>query len=132
MKSLKYLFLVLVSAISLMACKSDKKAEETLRQEVERLHDEVMPKTDRLYKLRKDIEKAYPDSVKVSSKASSISANLIKAEDAMMDWMHDYKADPQGSHAEIMTYLEGEKQKVINIKTLYQQSIEQAEHFLSK
>jgi len=124
-----------------LSCGPNKKQqEEKLRQEVMAIHDEVMPKTEELFKLRKNLQKLvdslnlakYPDTI-LGNLAKQLVVKLKQADEAMMDWMHNYNG---GSgiydHEELMNYLSEEKEKIQNVKSLILESIDSAHAFLQK
>jgi len=74
------------------ACQDAKeKAFDTLNQEVMELHDKIMPKSEQLsnYKSKLDSLANGPDSVHIKK----LQIALDKADQSMMDWMHNFSLD---------------------------------------
>lgn len=122
----KYIQLLFIfSFVILTSCK-DKVAEQQkseynkLFAEVMKVHDDVMPETNNLYKLKKFAQEnidILPDTSIYVKKLRDAQMNADKADDAMMQWMSDF-AVPNGSHEEKMKYLEGQKQSVEDLRAL--------------
>jgi len=105
----------------LSACAPDKKeSNETLKQEVISIHDEVMPKMDELKKLKKQIlQKSNglaADSTGVPGeieKLNTIASDLDSAFEGMFVWMRQFKSTyEEMTEEEIETYLLDQKIKV--------------------
>ncbi len=99
-------------------------AEESLKDEVMVIHDEVMPKMGEINRLRKKLinlkeEGQIPDSMSIEPINEAIEY-LEKADDGMMDWMGEFdspsKLRGKKTHEEIMAYLKEEKVKVEQVK----------------
>lgn len=105
----------------LSACAPDKKeSNETLKQEVIAIHDEVMPKMDELKKLKKQIlqksnglasdSKGVPGEIE---KLNTIASDLESAFEGMFVWMRQFKSTHEEmTEEEIETYLLDQKIKV--------------------
>ncbi|TAF02732.1 MAG: hypothetical protein EAZ80_00715, partial [Runella slithyformis] len=99
----KIVFCLVIS--TLWACGEDRSGVEKLEKEVFAIHDEVMPQSDKLLELQEQVSqdiattdslfklKATPDLEKRKTDGLALSEALKDADSAMMDWMHDYKAD---------------------------------------
>lgn len=101
----------LVFLIALSSCKqSDDQEYDLLFKEVMRVHDDCMPETANLYKLKQyaqeDID-VLPKENEYYDKLIAIKVKADKADEAMMDWMDKFK-EPEASHAERMAYLKKE------------------------
>lgn len=101
----------LVLIIALASCKQTADQEyDLLFKEVMRVHDDCMPETANLYKLKRfaqdDIE-VLPKDDKYYDKLVAIKVRADKADEAMMDWMDKFK-EPEASHEERMAYLKKE------------------------
>lgn len=102
------------------AAAGNKSPKEILFDEVVALHDEAMPKMAKLRGYQKAAE-AKIDSLKSMKDAASLKlraelevllAGLQRADKGMMDWMENFKLEPDGpTEAEKMAYFESEKQK---------------------
>ena len=131
-KQITYLLTILIS-MTIISCNGNKKKEKTLFDEVMTIHDEVMPKMEKLYAQ----EKASKEKIKTLEAENSPSnpekvqqlkatyEELKHANDAMMQWMRAFKTEyPNMTHKEIMTYLEEEKINIEIVKT----KMNEAEH----
>src|SRR5690606_13175854 len=106
-------------------------------------HDILMVKMDDIInnKLRldtlktnlKSILKEYPstDTIALKSSIDSLKTELTNADEAMMNWMHQFNPDHTGkSHEEIMTYLNEQKLKIDSVKVLFDQSLSKSEQLI--
>ncbi|MBC3784500.1 viral A-type inclusion protein [Spirosoma utsteinense] len=127
------------------ACQSDEEAVKKAENDVFALHDEVMPKTDDVMKLRKQLNKriASLDSVQASAagtirsdeekeQARLLVRNLSNADSLMMNWMSRYNGDTLAklSTEDALRYLSEQKDKITDVKTKLNSSIDQARQFL--
>lgn len=119
---------------------SKKEKEEHLRREVMSIHDEVMPRTEDLYRLRKKIQ-AVLDSLDTQPitdtllrhKGRQLIFMLRSADDSMMHWMHNYNGGAGlYEHEELMNYLNEEKQKILAVRQAIYTAIDSAQAFLKK
>ena len=138
----KVLIYALFAVLTISACNSAEKptdeaapTEETVQSELEKawdavmvVHDEVMPKMSDLNRLKKELMQ---DTVKNAEMIEMIT----KAQDGMMDWMHNLKplntlkAMPE---TEAKTYLDGQMTSVTEVKRMMLERIEKAENELQK
>lgn len=89
-----------------------------LYNQVMDIHDEVMPKMEDLYNMKKDLQgkletASADDKVKLEQRIAKIDS----ASSLMMDWMHEF--DPPADTADqeqARAYLEGEMEKVKRVK----------------
>ena len=103
------------------------------------VHDEVMPKMDRMYRLRRqatelaDSLSAQSDAPVAPDTLRAIAQRVEEAEEAMMNWMrsNDFEFDGM-SHEEIMQELKAEKENIIVVKEKMLNSIEEAEAALNQ
>ncbi len=134
-------------ALSLVftACKDTKKDEKALESQVMDLHEQVMGngekamqnkmQLDTLMMKKDSIKKAYPnlDTSAENKTMRSLSSRIVKADDAMSDWMHNYNPDFSGkSHDEIMSYLDQQKKVVSQINKQYNSVIQASNQYLLK
>ncbi|TAG20423.1 MAG: hypothetical protein EAZ32_09415 [Cytophagia bacterium] len=138
----KIVFCLVISA--LWACGEDRSGVEKLEKEVFAIHDEVMPQSGKLLELQEQVSqdiattdslfklKATPALEKRKTDGLALSEALKDADSAMMDWMHDYKADSLKTLkvADAMPYLEAEKVKINTVRDKMLQSMNQAQKFL--
>lgn len=134
----KYLFPVITGLFlaCIWACGGESpeiKQEDSLRNEVFAIHDEVMPKMSDIVQLKGSLIELPTDSTN-ETEIKSAHNQLEKAEDAMMAWMNNFKApeklrDTQG-HEEIMAYFENEKLEITKVRDLMNNSIANAKRIL--
>lgn len=120
-------------AMLLTACTDTKKQEKDLLQEVIKIHDEAMAKSEQAIK-----DKMLLDSVAKSINATEqpkikeVTSNLSTADKAMEDWMHQFDADNTGkSHEEIMQYLADQKKKVDQVNNQLSKAVSQSNQFIA-
>lgn len=110
---------------------------QVLYDQVMDVHDEVMPKMDEIMKLKRSLQEQIantPDMVvERKQQLEKMISNLDSASNAMMDWMHEFNPLPDSMDQEIAReYLEGEMEKIRNVKTLMLESIDKAKQENSK
>lgn len=120
---------------------TQKKQQEDLAAEVLAIHDEVMPKTGEMMKLRKQVKTklnewtadAAHDHTEHIRKATALIADLEAADKEMMDWMHTYNG-AQGlyEHDEIIAYLGEEKDKIRKVEEKTDRAIASARQFVEE
>jgi chromosome segregation ATPase len=131
-----FIFLVFTSCHSKKE-KSDEPNEpaaegglELLEEEVNKIHEEVMPKMSDLYKWKNKLKDL--DSIKSISpeKKKEIQSGIQKidsAYDGMMNWMHEFKPEEHRPNEEAAReYLEDQMQKIQQVKEDIQEAIEKA------
>ncbi len=108
----------------LTGCDKSKKAQKTefdnLFAEVMKIHDDVMPETNNLYKLKKNAQEniaVLPDTNSMIKELMDIQILSDKADDAMMDWMANFKI-PESEHKSKITYLQNEKIAITDVREL--------------
>lgn len=132
-----------------MACQSGDDAVKEAENEVFAIHDEVMPKIDDVFRLRKQLNQRIValDSLKATGSAAAmlrmeeerqqaalLSRNLTVADSLMSNWMGQYKNDTitKLSSEDAMRYLTEQKGQITDVKTKVNTSVEQAREFLGK
>lgn len=105
---------------------------QALYNQVMDVHDEVMPKMEDLYKLKKDLMEQIantPDMVvERKQQLEKIISNLDSANAVMMDWMHKFNPLPDSVDQEkAREYLETEMENVKKVRDLMNETIEKAE-----
>ncbi len=129
----------------LTACKDNKKEEKALENQVMDLHEKVMAaeetaiqnkmKMDTLMLKKDSVKTAYPslDTSAENKTMRNLSTEILKADDRMSDWMHNYNPDFSGKpHQEIMDYLVQQKKIVSQINTEYNSVIQLSNQYLLK
>ena len=104
---------------------------QVLYDEVMKVHDEVMPKMNDIYKLKEELKKDIanaPDLVEKKRKEiESAIVQLDAASESMMDWMRNFNPLPDSLGEEnARRYLEEQKVKVDKVKEEMLQAIEEA------
>jgi len=113
-------------------------------KELMAIHDSLMLSMDELMNLRKQmtVEIKKTDSLITLKPSASltdrkenalqIKTQLEKADEEMMNWMHQYKADSLDklSKERANDYVADQKQKIISVKNLMQKSISDAQLFI--
>jgi hypothetical protein len=133
--------LLLAVLCILSACgPSKKQKEEQLRSEVMAIHDEVMPRTEEMYRLRKRLQ-AMADSLLKQDLTDTLLRHEIerlilqlrKADDSMMSWMHNYNGGAGlYDHNELMRYLQEEKRKIEAVRQAIIEAIDSTNAFLER
>lgn len=140
--------ILLYGCCILSACSNPQKDQaEKLEKEVMMIHDAVMPKMGQLVSLESAISKRITqlDSIAQKNpkdtsaqaslkKALQLSTQLKKADDGMMDWMHQYKGDSLKKLApeEAIKALTNEKIKIEQVSDDMLKSIENAQKLLKQ
>ncbi len=144
MKKLIYLSITLLFVSCQSVDKKNQEQEQLLEKEVLNIHDEVMPLTELLEVKQNQIKKitssldsiikAKPkiDTIQISKQATQIIQDITIANDAMMNWMHEFSADyTNKKHTEIIQYLNKEKSNLTNIRTQVKKAQQNADKFIS-
>ena len=141
--------LLLISGVFLAtACQNEEQAQvETLEKEVMMIHDAVMPKMGELVALENAIRKqiSQTDSLlKITPNDSALqqlleqsihlSSQLKQADDAMMDWMHNYRGDSLRKllPSQAIQAFTQEKIKIEQVSDDMLKSIEETQNFLKQ
>lgn len=108
-----------------------------LYDQVMDIHDEVMPKMEDLYKLKKDLQDkiaAAPGMVPDQKKElENMISNLDSASSAMMDWMHQFNPLPDSVNEEAAReYLENEMQRIKQVRDRTNETLEKAKLMIEK
>lgn len=127
--------------IVLLACgPSKRQKEEQLRSEVMAIHDEVMPRTEEMYRLRKRLQGMADSLLKqdltdtlLRHEIERLIFKLRKADDSMMSWMHGYNGGAGlYDHDELMQYLQEEKTKIEAVRQAIKEAIDSTNAFLER
>lgn len=140
----KLLFVFVLMAV-FAGCKDVKKEEKTLENQVMDLHEKVMAdgetamqskmKFDTLILKKDSIKTIYPtlDTSAENKTMRNLSRQIVKADDNMSDWMHNYNPDFTGkTHQQILDYLEQQKKEVAEINAQYKTVIQASNQYLLK
>ncbi|MFD1255468.1 hypothetical protein ACFQ3S_01560 [Mucilaginibacter terrae] len=128
------LYVIMATAFWLLnACTDTKKQEKDALEQVIKIHDEAMAKSEQAIKdkiLLDSLAKANSSLQKTD--INMVISNLSNADKAMEDWMHQFNADNTGkSHEQIMQYLNDQQKKVTNVNNRLKTAINQSEQFIS-
>ncbi|CAM3753251.1 hypothetical protein MUGA111182_07390 [Mucilaginibacter galii] len=134
MKIFKNLSIALMaSAFLLSACTDTKKQEKDALNEVIKVHDEAMAKSEQAIKnkmLLDSMGKANTPLQKTD--INTIISNLTTTDKAMEDWMHQFNADYTGkTHEEVMQYLADQKKKVRQVNNQLAAAVNQSNQFIA-
>lgn len=128
------LYAIMATAILLFnACTDTKKQEKDALEQVIKIHDEAMAKSEQAIKdkmLLDSISKA--DNIIEQPEIKSVVNNLTTADKAMEDWMHQFNADNTGkSHEQIMQYLNDQQKQVSKVNQQLQTALSQSKQLIS-
>ena len=110
---------------------------QALYDQVMDIHDDVMPKSDEIYQLKKEIKERIASTTNLESnkkkQLEQIVAELDSADHSMMDWMHKFKPLPDSANQELAReYLENEMERIKNVRELINGSLQKAKEELGK
>jgi hypothetical protein len=110
---------------------SEQSANQGLYDEVMKVHDEVMPKMDDIYKLKEQLKKQLEATpALVDEKKTELQHTILEldsASEGMMVWMRNFNPIPDSLGEEkARQYLEEQKVKVNKVKEDMLQAIEEA------
>ena len=102
-----------------------------LYNEVMEVHDEIMPKMEDIYKLKKEIQEQIANSPDIvaekKQQLEQVVSNLDSASNSMMDWMHRFNPLPDSIDQEqARAYLESEMEKIKKVRDLTYDALEKA------
>ncbi len=133
--------LMIASLLFVFGCqinRSEINEEKILRDEIYAIHDEAMPKTAEIHRLKRQLKKIPDQNIPSEIEKKQILETIVlleKADDSMMSWMSSFKEPAKlrkaKSHAEIMVYLNEEKNKISQVRTDMYESIEKARALLA-
>ena len=139
MNKIKTLLVAMLVAFTAIACESGPTEEEqqnSLKDEVMGIHDEVMPKMGEINTLKNEllsnaetlaIDSTNVENIEMSNNLKQVATELEDANKSMMEWMRNYKPNfDEQTHEEIMQYLDEQKVKAGEVKDKILTSIEKA------
>ena len=123
--------LSLVMLTLVLGCGEKKQDNQALYDEVMKVHDEVMPKMDDIYKLKQELKKQISDSANLADeKRKMIEATILKldsASESMMVWMRNFNPLPDSLGEEkARAYLEDQQAKIKSVKEEMLDAIDKA------
>ncbi len=130
------MFNKLIAIVLLTSCFSCTTAEEKMSQELQEkvlgLHDTLMPKTEQLIGLKSSLDSLShgKDSVHVKQ----IMWALSRADQSMMDWMHQFSIDSLSKLdvGQKVSYLQAQYATLTQLKSTTDSSLHAAQTYLSR
>jgi len=109
----------------------EESGNQALYDEVMKVHDEVMPKMDDIYKMKEELKNQIantPDMVEDRKKEIEAAiSKLDSASEGMMVWMRNFNPLPDSlGEEQAKEYLENEMEKVKKVKDDVLESLENA------
>jgi len=140
---------IFISLVLLSACgkssqhqhqddaESSDNPNQALYDQIMSVHDEVMPKSDQLYQLKKELQDKIAKSIELNEDGKRQLKQTIKeldsADHSMMEWMHKFKPLPDSANQELAReYLENEMERIKKVRDLINSSLEKARGELGK
>jgi len=110
---------------------------QALYDQVMDIHNDVMPKSDEIYQLKKEIKEKINRAPNLAAdkkkQLEQIAAELDSADHSMMDWMHKFKPLPDSANHELAReYLENEMVRIKTVRELINGSLQKAKEELGK
>ena len=104
---------------------------QALYEEVIDIHDEVMPKMEDIYGLKKALEEKIantPDlTVEKKAEFEQMIASLDSANNAMMNWMHHFTPQPDSADREnVREYYETEIENIKKVRDITNETLAKA------
>jgi regulator of replication initiation timing len=120
-----------------MIAPSNESPNQALYDQVMDVHDEVMPKMDEIMKLKRSLQDQIANSpdlvLERKEQLERVIANLDSANNAMMNWMHEFNPLPDSVDQEkAREYLESEMERIRKVKTTMLESIDKAKEEITK
>jgi hypothetical protein len=139
MRDKLFSFFLALSILGIISCRPtvnpEKEQEKAVLNDIMAVHDKVMPQMGELNTLQ---QKLYADAKHVTDATlkqtyTSAAEKLEKADDAMMDWMGQFKGSFEGmTHDQIMTYLNTQKVKVSEMQLIFDKNMQEAKQLFEK
>lgn len=110
---------------------TEGEGNQALYDEVMKIHDEVMPKMNDIYKLKEELKKQIAETPGlVEEKKKEIEGTIAKldsASESMMVWMRNFNPLPDSlGEEQAREYLENEMEKVKKVKEDIMEALEKA------
>lgn len=146
MKHIKfYQIAILFVMLAFTSCSSEPDYKK-VRQEVIDLHDKLMVDGEMAIRNKMALDTLSIQGLSAAKKSNptldttaekehikKLVAQLKTADDNMMDWMQDFKADIEGmNNAQAVTYFQSEKIKLVKMDSLYKIALDGSKHYLQK
>jgi hypothetical protein len=128
-KLLSFLFVLFIFS----SCnEAEEKLSQELNDQVMQLHDQLMGKTEDVLKLKSRLDSL--SNGKDSVNVHKIIASLNKADESMMDWMHQFSVDSLGKMDAVnkITYLKKQLEALKNLEKSTDSSVHAAKTYSVK
>lgn len=128
-KLLSFLFVLFIFS----SCnEAEEKLSQELNDQVMQLHDQLMGKTEDVLKLKSRLDSL--SNGKDSVNVHKIIASLNKADESMMDWMHQFSVDSLGKMDAVnkISYLKKQLEALKNLEKSTDSSIHAAKTYSVK
>jgi hypothetical protein len=125
-KLLSFLFVLFIFS----SCnEAEEKLSQELNDQVMQLHDQLMGKTEDVLKLKSRLDSL--SNGKDSVNVHKIIASLNKADESMMDWMHQFSVDSLGKMDAVnkITYLKKQLEALKNLEKSTDSSVHAAKTY---
>ena len=112
-------------------------ANRALYDQVMDIHDEVMPKMEDIYKIKQELLEKIANTPGLAEEKKKeierIISNLDSANNAMMDWMHNFNPLPDSIDQEkAREYLENEIERIKIVRDRTNEALERAKEKIEK
>jgi hypothetical protein len=112
--------------------REEEGGNQALYDEVMKVHDEVMPKMDNIYKLKGQLKEKIANTPGMADdkkkEIEGIIQQLDSASEGMMIWMRKFNPLPDSTGEEqAKEYLEGEMEKIKKVRDDVRKALEEAE-----
>jgi len=117
----------------LSACTDTKQQEKDALNEVIKVHDEAMAKSEQAINNKMMLDSLVKSNKTIdTAQSKKITTNLTTADKAMEDWMHQFNADYTGkAHEEIIQYLADQKKKVTEVNNRLTTAVSESNEFIA-
>ncbi len=110
---------------------------QALYNQVMDIHDEVMPKMEDIYKIKKDLLEEIANTPGMPAEQKKDLENMIStldsANNAMMDWMHHFNPKTDTTDEEAgREYLETEMERIKKVRDLTNETLDKAKKLSGK
>jgi hypothetical protein len=110
---------------------SEENPNQALYDQVMDIHDEIMPRKEDIYQLKKELQEKLTSSPELAEDKKQelelVIAQLDSADQFMMDWMHEFSPLPDSANQEkARAYLESEMERIKKVKDFMNESIAKA------
>ena len=121
--------LLFLPFLVLGCAQAEEKLSEELRAKVLGLHDKLMPQTEQIVSLKSKLDSLSNGSD--STQVRQLISSLDKADQSMMDWMHQFSIDSLDKMdvGNKVTYLKGQYQQLTDLQKLTDSTLHAAQTY---